>query len=96
MLHNNEMKVFIICMGLLLISVYLTLNLVDYTFAHPEKNKQQDYDCFLDKNGNHYYYERSLIEKKEFMDSNPQIPLEQVRSIKYLLKFLFSKNIIKF
>ena len=51
------------------------------------KRRKDDSDAdFIDENGNHIYYERSLIEKALFHKRNPQIPYSELRSFKRLFR----------
>lgn len=53
-----------------------------YFKRNPDQNDDSSY---LDENGDHLYYERSIIEKKEFIKENPGAK-GKVRTFKALFK----------
>lgn len=75
---TNFIYVFIVC--IVLIAVIMAL-VVFITGAHKD-----DDSPFRDENGNHTYYERSIIEKDEFHRNNPEIPYSDIRSLRRLFR----------
>lgn len=53
-----------------------------YFRRNPDQNNDSAY---LDENGDHIYYERSIIEKKKFIKENPEAK-GKVRTFKALFK----------
>lgn len=64
---TNIIILVIILLALMLIFIGLGL----YFHSHTEEDALND-DVFLDSDGNHEYYDRSLIEKKEFLRRYPE------------------------
>ncbi len=52
-----------------------------YCHKHPEQNNDNSY---LDENGDHVYYERSIIEKKRYFKAHPD-QKDVVRTFRSLL-----------
>lgn len=60
-------KIFII----FLIVIFLLAVLVTVAAALHSRRDEDAEDLFLDENGNHVYYNRSIIEKDRFRRQNP-------------------------
>lgn len=73
-----------ICFYLVIIGLWITLELALYALEN--ENDNSSHDEFLDFDGNHTYYERSIIEKTRFHLQNPEVPIEDIRSITELFK----------
>ena len=74
---NKFIIVFAICIIILLIIIFFI------PLSHKNKDSEEE---FLDENGNHIYYERSLIRKQRFIRKHPEIKPQDLRSFKRLLK----------
>lgn len=74
---------------LTLIAILLTLFLVVHFRGKSPSKTYDKNDPFVDSNGNHIYYERSIIEKSRFFRANPDVPRETVRTINRFFKELF-------
>lgn len=61
--------IFIIFMTIILLIAILLIMLVSGSKRDFEENNR----TFLDEDGDHSYYDRSLIEKKEFRKRHPEI-----------------------
>ena len=60
-----------------------------YSGIELDRRSPDDSDAeFIDENGNHIYYERSLIEKKKFHQQNPDIPFSSLRTFRRLFRHL--------
>lgn len=57
---------FVILISIAIVVVLLII--VIYFNLHPDRKKDTSY---LNENGDHIYYERSIIEKKEFLKTHP-------------------------
>lgn len=71
------------CGLLVVLGMLITLDLALYSLKNKDR-KDIERDPFLDSEGNHKYYERSLIEKGRFFLSHPNIPKEKIRSFRSL------------
>lgn len=60
-------KIFII----FLIVIFLLAVLVTVAAALRSRHEADDSDPYIDENGNHVYYNRSIIEKERFRRQNP-------------------------
>lgn len=63
------MSQIIIFLIILLMLMLLFIGLGVYFHKHPEQDTTKD---FLNQDGDHTYYERSIIEKKEFLRKHPE------------------------
>lgn len=75
---NNFLFIFIICIFLLT----LLTGLISIAL---QKNKDED---IRDDQGNHPYYERSIIEKEQFKKNNPEVSDKEIRSFRRLIQNL--------
>ena len=69
-------------LAFILVGVCLFIT-IETAVRHVEDTEPQDDDNdnpFLNKEGNHIYYDRSLIEKEKFIRKNPEIPEAQLRT----------------
>ena len=82
----NFLYVFFICLLLLVVAFFIVLLLAK---AHSLYEKETE---FIDENGDHEYYERSIIEKKRFHKLHPEIPEHDLRTIHRLFSFLQLKK----
>lgn len=75
-----------ILLGLFIIVVGLGIThmIVNYALYYSDNSKEKD--PFLDSEGNHIYYERSIIEKNKFHKQNPNIKREELRTFSYLIR----------
>lgn len=71
-------KIFII----FLIVIFLLAVLVTAAVALHSRRDADDAGQFLDENGNHVYYNRSIIRKEEFARKNPGV--KNLRSFRRL------------
>ena len=76
------MKSFLI---LFLIGI-LFLIIVLVVFQKYFKTGESSDSYFYDENGNHFYYDRSKIKKEKFLRDHPDIPANEIRSLKKLFK----------
>lgn len=72
----------ILLLGLFLFLVIALLGLITFLINLNIKNNANDNSIFFDEDGNHRYYERSLIEKLYFMRKYPNC--DSLRSFKSL------------
>lgn len=49
-------------------------------------------NAYRDEKGRHSYYDRSIIEKDEFLKQHPNMKQDDLRSFKRLFKFLNKKR----
>ena len=84
-MNNNFLYVFIIC--IILLAVILALTVI---FIHHHSTESNDE--FLDEEGRHIYYDRSRIEKEEFLQKNPEMSPKEVRSFQRLFHFRLKKG----
>ncbi|MCH5231057.1 MAG: hypothetical protein J1F43_04605 [Muribaculaceae bacterium] len=84
---SSETLTILSCLLLVLFGLMITLDLAFYSLdnLHSREN-DNDFIPYLNHEGNHVYYERSLIEKKSFLKLFPGI---KPRSFKNLFKKLF-------
>ena len=81
---NNFILIFVVSIILLLILfVIVPLFLSD---------KPDGSENFLNEDGDHEYYDRSLIEKKNYFKKHPDKSRKEVRSIKNLIRELYNIN----
>ena len=81
---NSFLIVSLVSISLLI----LLLLLIAITFK-----RHNDEEGFVDENGLHEYYDRSLIEKKSFFRQNPNVSPDEIRSMRKLLRlFCFHKK----
>lgn len=88
MIPDNNTLVFFTCFTLVLLGLCITIDLIVLTrrsSSRTDKNR----DCYLDSEGNHSYYERSIIEKSQFRSLNPNVPPQELRTIRRFLKQIF-------
>lgn len=71
-------KIFII----FLIVIFLLAILVTAAVALHSRRDADESEQFLDENGNHVYYNRSIIRKEEFVRKNPGV--KNLRSFRRL------------
>lgn len=88
MLIDRETLSLMICTFLVLLAIEITLHLA-FKALNQDFGYNPDDALFLDSDGNHEYYERSLITKLRFFRKYPNTSPHSVRSIKLLLKSLF-------
>ena len=55
-----------------------------------KKNEQISDKQFINDEGDHIYYDKSMIEKKKFMKQNPEV--KDVRTIKRLIHLLLHRE----
>ena len=68
-----------LCTFLVLLGLFVSIELAIYaTSKIADENDERD--PYLDSEGNHIYYERSLIEKNDFIREHPQIKDTEVRT----------------
>ena len=68
---------------LLALGYYTTLSTVVRAIERREDSEDEEgFKVFLDKDGNHQYYERSLIEKKRFLREHKEVREEELRSFR--------------
>lgn len=72
----------ILLLGLFLFLVIALLGLITFLINLNIKNNANDNSIFFDEDGNHRYYERSLIEKLYFMRKYPDC--DSLRTFKSL------------
>ncbi len=72
----------IILLGLYLLFIFALLGLITFMIKLKLKNNINDNKIFYDEDGNHRYYERSLIEKLYFMRKYPDC--DSLRTFKSL------------
>lgn len=68
----------------------LTSLFQEFFFILPDDNEeiwQSDPNEFINEEGDHIYYERSIIEKKFFRMKHPETPLSNLRTFSRLLSF---------
>ncbi len=70
---NSFLLLFVICIIILLPLLFFV-----------NRGKPEREEGFLDEEGDHSYYDRHLIEKKEFKRRNPDV--KDVRSLKRLFR----------
>ena len=85
---DKVLLIILFCASLLILSLYACLNALIEALNENKREKDEDYNDFLDEDGNHVYYDRSVIEKTKFHLSNPDIPENEIRSFKRLIKEL--------
>ena len=78
-----------LCLILVMLSIFLPLTLLIY-YSDKYKNQLKDDELFQTLEGNHIYYERSLIEKSRFIRKNPDISPDQLRTLSRFLKEFFN------
>ena len=78
---NGFFYVFIVCLILLILAFLVTQITIE---SHHNDDKDTD---FLDEEGDHKYYDRSIIEKKNFSRRHPEISDDEVRSLRRLFNF---------
>ena len=77
---NSFLYVFLVC--IILIGVIVAIA------VWVNGSGEEDETHFIDEEGHHKYYERSLIEKNEFHRQNPNVPYSEIRSFRRLFKNL--------
>lgn len=83
---NEYIFVFLICVLLLFV-------LMGIASVSERKNRlHEDESNFRNSDGDHRYYERSLIEKKDFMRQHPEIPDDDLRTLSRLFRRLRLKK----
>lgn len=73
--------VFLVCIIILIVLICITT-----AYGLSKKERKNNFDDFLDENGNHRYYERSIIRKHKYIKENPDVDPQEIRSFKRLLK----------
>ena len=91
MLIDRETLSLMICTFLVLLAIEITLHLA-FKALNQDFGHNPDDALFLDSDGNHAYYERSLITKLRFLRDNPNFLPSQIRSLKLLLKTHFHRS----
>lgn len=57
-----------------------------------QHDDSEEREPFIDDDGNHIYYERSIIEKKEFLKENPEVNEEELRTFSRLFQEMTNFN----
>ena len=70
----------------ILIILGLAIVLSIFRFFSKQPFDSHNDEAYYDENGHHVYYERSIIEKREFHKKNPDMQYSDIRSFKNLLK----------
>lgn len=75
-----------ICMLLVVLGLLITIHLVEHANNSRESKffHDEEYESFVNSEGFHSYYERSLIEKSYFHHSHPNTPMETLRTFRRL------------
>lgn len=84
---TTDTIILLLCVTLLLVCLEITSDLIEKGVERNDNRPQSDQ--FRDKNGNHIYYERSIIQKSEFLNSNPDVQEDEIRSFRRLLHELY-------
>lgn len=82
---NKFFYVFVACVILLIIGLLITLIV--------SKHKKEGRESYVDDDGLHRYYDRSIIEKNKFHKENPEIEENDIRSFRRLINFIRGKDI---
>ena len=85
-LHMHLKSLILITFSLLSIAIIIFLLVV-----RGKKNGQMLDKHFINDEGDHIYYDESMIEKKIFMKQNPEV--KDIRTIKRLIQLLFHREI---
>lgn len=56
-----------------------------YEDSDPKEIWKEEDKLFLNDEGDHVYYDRAIIEKKNFRRKNPHVPLSRIRSLRRFL-----------
>lgn len=64
--------------------------LMTFFIVRSKNNMDGGNNAFLNPDGNHVYYDESMIEKKEFMRKNPNT--RDLRTIKRLIRLIFKSD----
>ncbi|MCH5225022.1 MAG: hypothetical protein J1D77_03440 [Muribaculaceae bacterium] len=76
---DPEILTLFLCLDLAILGFVITLDLALYAIKSADSNRSDpDRSPFLDADGDHSYYERSLIQKKSFLRKNPGVPLRTI------------------
>ena len=79
------MNKFIIVFAACIILLLILLVVIPLTFV----SKSDGSEKFIDENGNHAYYERSIIEKENYLKDHPNEKMRELRSIRSLIKKIY-------
>ena len=78
---------FLFVVVLFLLFLWATFDLIDKALeaynSRPDEN-----ESFLDTDGHHIYYDRSVIQKEKFFRANPHRPQNSIRSIPHIIRSL--------
>lgn len=74
----------VILVLILLAMMAFFIGLGIYFHRHPEDDELNDRE-YLDSDGDHQYYDRSIIEKKEFLRRHPEAK-DKLRTLSRMLK----------
>ena len=80
-----------ICMLLVVLAIYVSFSTLFEARRDKHRMRRED-NTFLDEEGYHSYYERSIIKKKEFLRSNPFIRKHELRTLRRLLHLITRKR----
>ena len=83
MYYDPFLTTLLICLLLLVLGLLITIHLVEY--GHKSKSSpDREYEPYVNEEGFHSYYERSLIEKSLFHKLHPKIPISTLRTFRRL------------
>lgn len=85
----------LICLLMSTSAVYVTFS----TFFTDMRNRREEEneELFLDDDGNHIYYERSIIRKKQYLRMHPEIREEELRTMtRFFRRIKFTRFLKKF
>lgn len=72
-----------LCLVIFLLGISITMRLALLSVRH-HGTSDPEHSFYHDEDGLHVYYDRSLIEKINFLRRHPSIPLKSIRSLKRL------------
>lgn len=82
---------FFLAFDILLLIICITVDIGVYARDHLFE-PDPSHDDFLDDDGNHSYYERSLIRKEKFLRNNPDVKESDIRNWRKLLRLFFPQK----
>lgn len=82
-----EFRIFLSLL-LLLLCLIATNELINY-YTSNRGNDEVGKEDLYDENGNHIYYDRSIIKKNKFIRENPSVSPQYLRSFRRLIKEIF-------
>lgn len=85
MLLESDTRTLMICSLLVILGLMITIDIAVYVRNHPHLHDKER-EMFLDSDGDHVYYERSLIRMKKYFFKHPYLPRDSFRNISGLLK----------